>query len=427
MISWRRIWILTATICLSSLASRSALAANNDAQASKLREAAIYQDYLATDFASAEKKLTQALALCDKPADCSAATRARLHCDLGVVSFASQKADAARTHFAAALKEDPNVTIDADLKTPEIEKEFAAVKGGGAAPAAGKPTGSKPAADAGGGESTEGEATEEEGEETATPKPATPAPGDCPPGMPGCKTEAASCTSDDECSAGDKCVDGKCSSGEEEVTVGKINWISVAFQVDELLLPGGTDVCMGGQGYSCFKAGTTTWYSATPSKTGPTGAGSTPGGLTLGTMRVLASYDRRFGNFTAGGALGFAFGGGPQRPAVGSQPAGAAFLPFHGEVRARYWFGKNPLRKGFWMFAGLIAGIAEVDGKITLSPNGVNLDAWRKTGTGFAGLGLGFMEVITPNIGVGLEIRGEELFPTTGTALSAQVAFSYGL
>src|SRR5438874_137096 len=72
VISWRGFWALAATVFFSSLIPRVALAAANDAAAAKLREAAIYQDYLATDFASAEKKLSQAIALCEKPADCTA-------------------------------------------------------------------------------------------------------------------------------------------------------------------------------------------------------------------------------------------------------------------------------------------------------------------------------------------------------------------
>lgn len=422
MISWRRLWTLVAIVFLSSLATRSAFAANNDAQAAKLREAAIYQDYLATDFASAEKKLTQALALCDKPADCTAATRARLHCDLGVVNFASQKTDAAHAQFAAALKEDPNVTIDADLTTPELQKEFATVKGGG------KPAAGPAAADAGTPPAAEGENGEEEETETPAPKPPKPAAGDCPPGMPGCAAEAASCNSDDECAAGEKCVDSKCSSGEVEGAPGKVNWISVAFQGDLLLLPGGADLCQGGKGYSCFNAGTSTWYGKYPSTTGPNGTDSTPGGLSLATLRIMAGYDRRFGNITAGGALGFAFGGGPQRPAAGGQPAGAAFLPFHGEIRGRYWFGHNPLRKGFWMYGGLVAGIAEVDSKITVHvDSGQAVDAWHKTGTGFGGIGIGGMGVVSSSFGIGFELRGVELFPTTGTAISLQVSAAYGL
>jgi hypothetical protein len=118
--------------------------ASNDAAAGKLREQAIYQDYLATDFASAEKKLTQALSLCQSTSDCTPALRGRLHCDLGVIEFSLQKPDDGRAHFTSALKEDPTVKLEPDLATPDLEREFAAIKGAGT-PAASGSAGGTPA------------------------------------------------------------------------------------------------------------------------------------------------------------------------------------------------------------------------------------------------------------------------------------------
>jgi hypothetical protein len=37
------------------------------------------------------------------------------------------------------------------------------------------------------------------------------------------------------------------------------------------------------------------------------------------------------------------------------------------------------------------------------------------------------MGVVTPNIGIGFELRGVEEFPTTGTVISLQVSAAYGL
>ncbi len=119
------------------LLARSAAAAPKDAAALKLREQAIYIDYLATNFAAAEGKLAQALASCGDGADCLPTVRARLQCDLASVLFGDQKLEDARTHFALALKEDPNVKIDKDLSSPELQRLLASVKDGttGAAPA----------------------------------------------------------------------------------------------------------------------------------------------------------------------------------------------------------------------------------------------------------------------------------------------------
>jgi hypothetical protein len=111
------------------------MAAPNDAAAQKLRDQAIDQDYLATNYAAAEKKLNDALGLCQKTSDCSPFIRARVHCDLGVVEFMLHKLDLARTEFATALIEDPNVDLDKDLSNTDVQREFAAVKGGGPLPA----------------------------------------------------------------------------------------------------------------------------------------------------------------------------------------------------------------------------------------------------------------------------------------------------
>ncbi len=118
--------------------ARVALAAPQDGAALKLRKQAIYTSYLATDFASAEKALNKALALCAKPTDCEPSTRSRLHCDLGAVLVADGKKDEATAQFTAALKDDPSITIDKDVTSPDAEQVFAAAKeeaiaGGGAA------------------------------------------------------------------------------------------------------------------------------------------------------------------------------------------------------------------------------------------------------------------------------------------------------
>jgi hypothetical protein len=403
---------------------RLAFAAANDAAAAKLREAAIYQDYLATDFASAEKKLAQALALCEKPADCTAATRARLHCDLGSVYFAEQKSDEANAQFAAAVKEDPTVAIDPDLTTPDLQKAFAAATKGAAKPAAGTtppnagtPTGEKPAPATGEEEETE------ENTETAPKAPVkAETASDCPPGFPGCKS-AATCSADDDCGAGEKCVDSKCSSSAETTVPGKSNWIGLAVQGDLLFLPQASNVCRGGQGYSCFNSDGS-WYQLTPTANAND---SVDGGAALATIRLFLTYDRRFGNFTAGAGAGVAFRGGPHRPGAN------AFLPFHGEIRGKYWFGHDPFgRAGFRANVMLGLGIAEVDSSI---PNvsvqdsmGIGAKtAWRKTGTGFGAVGVGIGGAFTPNTMLMFEPRFMQMFPTSGEVLGFQISFAYGL
>jgi hypothetical protein len=107
------------------------MGAPNDADALKLREQAIYKDYLATNFTAAESKLAEALAQCKDSSDCAPTVIARIQCDLGAVLFSDQRIDEAQAHFTLALKQDPTVTIDDDLASPEMQRVFAAAKDAG--------------------------------------------------------------------------------------------------------------------------------------------------------------------------------------------------------------------------------------------------------------------------------------------------------
>jgi hypothetical protein len=122
---------------VSTFLCREAAGAPKDAAALKLREQAIYTDYLATNFEAAEGKLAQAIALCSAGPDCEPAVRARLECDLAAVYFSDQKPEDARAHFTLSLKHDPNAAIDKDLSSPELQRLLAAVRSsaGAAAPA----------------------------------------------------------------------------------------------------------------------------------------------------------------------------------------------------------------------------------------------------------------------------------------------------
>jgi hypothetical protein len=403
---------------------RAALAAPNDADASKLRQQAIEQDYLATDFAAAEAKLAQALTLCKDRSSCAPAVSARIHCDFGVVYFAQQKKDEADAQFAAALKDDPNVTIGPDLSTPELRKEFAAVKD--ATPA------SAESADAG--------AAPDAAESAPSPPPHKTSPSsevsDCPPGFPGCKAASPSvtCSTNDDCSGGETCRDGSCGSGESTESAGdakaKANWLSLAVEQDFLLLPSANNVCAGGSGYTCFD-GNGRYDNQLPI-TGVSTADSVNGGLSPATLRIMLGYDRAFGsNITLGTRLGFAISSAPNRP------GGAAFFPVHLEARATYWIGHNALaRKGFRPFVLAAGGGAEVAASLTAFVYNVNAapnsaasqyQAWKRVGQGFLALGLGTMFAFAPNNGIVLEVRGMELFPTSGTALGVQLGYTLGL
>jgi hypothetical protein len=529
--------VVGSIVALTGRPAFGAPPAPNDAAALKLRDDAIDTDYLATNFAEAAGKLQKAIALCKGAASCSSTVRARLLCDLGVIDFTMKREDDSRAHFAAALKEDPNVALDKDLSSTDVQHEFAEVKaGGGAAPAAPEAAGAgRSAAGAkgdmahapitsqalltpipiyvelpegvtatkvyvrykapgqtewktvrmtkrGNGFGTEipcmdvgdslGElkyfvqATDAAGGIVASsgrmgepytvrivahvqgeaphlpdrpPPTACSAASDCPPGFPGCHTTTKSsgseaCVSDDECSGGQTCVDGECGGpGEgssETLEHGPIkrNWLSVGFEADGLLLPSANNACAGGSGYTCFSSGGS-YYADNPLQNADD---LVNGGFTLATERVLFGYDRVvWENVTLGARLGFALGGGPQRP------GGTAFMPVHAEVRAAYWFGNNPFaRSGFRFFVLAAGGMAEVDASVPVDvfanaaayPNdSQDKRAWKKAGQGFAALGGGAMYAITPSTGIVLEAKIMEMLPTSATGLGLQLGYLVGL
>ena len=120
-------------------------AAPKDAAATKLADDAINADYLATNFADAEKKLRNAVAMCASNA-CSPQVRARVLRDLGIVLIAGlNRPDDGKKAFAEALAVDPDLALDKALTTKEIDRLFRAAKEGGGAPAA-KPVAAVPAA-----------------------------------------------------------------------------------------------------------------------------------------------------------------------------------------------------------------------------------------------------------------------------------------
>jgi hypothetical protein len=405
------------------VASRPAAAAANDAAASKLRQDAIYQDYLATRFDDAPAKLLKALALCAGAPDCTATTRAHLHCDLGVIDFALQRPDDGRAEFAEAVKQDPTVALDHDLSTPALERAFAAAGGRpyaaeakAAAPTGVKDTGGQGAGGQDAGPLAPGAADGPDAPDA--PKGSAARQGsDCPPGFPGCAASDRP-EKDEEPDEAQARPDAPF----------KRSWVSVAFQAEALLLPTASNACSGGSGYACFNG--STYYAAKPLA----GADDVvDGGVRLGTKRVLLGYDRAIGaNFTLGGRIGFVFGGGPTRP------GGRSFDPVHLEGRASYWFGHDPLaRAGLRFNVTAALGLAEVDATVPAdvfastaayqAGQSQNYDAWRKTGLGFGSLGLGAMFAFTPESGVVLEAKALEMFPTTGTALGVQLGYVIGL
>lgn len=521
--------------------TRTASAAPKDDAALALAKEAIEVDFLATSFAKAKEKLDKALVLCKGNA-CSAAVRAKLHGAAAVVAVTGLKqADDAKRHLVEALKADPNVTLDADLTTPEVQAALDAAKkelgiaatstttappGGAPASAAAESEAApeaakKPKAEAGAdrAQAAEGDMTHEPPAEQAvrTPVPiyvelpsgvtATKVyvryrpfgsnawksvdmtrmrdgwgaeipcldvgsatgnlqyfvqaldakseiaafsgtrnaphmvpiknelegepphlPGkppaaqcadraDCPPGFPGCKTDAMA----------DQAGEGGEHRGSKPASE---NYLSAGIQQDILFLPSATQVCTNDAEYYCFYANPDSYYNGQPY---PQGGNEVAGGANFATTRFLLGYDRVIGSmWTLGLRLGYAIRGGPQAP------DGKAFLPIHAEGRVTMYFTKDALAKpGFRPYVHLAGGLAEVDGRVLVTvyqtqadytaDKRTTLNAWRKTGTTFAALGGGAMYALTPTSGPYLDVRVMQLFGVSGTSISPQVGYAFGL
>lgn len=265
---------------------------------------------------------------------------------------------------------------------------------------------------------------------------------DCPPEFPGC---------------------GGGPEEEEEEKLGDavLNWISVSFQVDTLLMPSTDGACMSNPSvpYECFYGDgrqrivgahfDPNRLFAEPGGIDPTtgqrvGAGNVGGGLALATMRALVGFDRAFlDHFTAGLRVGFAFNGGPTTDQL---QGNKAFFPIHVEAGFAYYpLPDSFARTGFRPFVRLGGGIAQVQAKLT-SPivdwrertqaagGGMELalgenptvEIWKKSGMFFGSFSLGTMIAFAPNHGPTLEFKGLILFPDSGVGGAGQLGYAVG-
>jgi hypothetical protein len=308
-----------------------------------------------------------------------------------VVEFALGRSEGGRARFAAALEEDPSVQISRDLTTAELEREFAAVKTSAMAK-----TDTAPGTTGASGVSVPPESS------------------DCPPEFPGCQPTEPPAAAD---------------ADNAPRSLLKSNWLSLSLEGDALLLPSAADACAGGRGYTCF-ASDGSYYGDTPL----TGADDqVTGGLKVATTRVLLGYDRVVGtSLSLGARLGYALGGGPQRPSANG------FVPLHVEARAAYWLGRQPLvRTGFRFFVLVSGGMAQVDASVPVdvyasaqayrSGQSQSYQAWKKTGLGFVAAGVGTMFAFTATTGIVAEAKVMEMFPTAATGFGLQMGYVVGL
>ena len=421
--------IVVSAALMSAFAAGRAYAAAQDAEAQELADQAIFTDYLQLDFKSAEKKLQQAIRLCEK-GSCSPTVHAQVYRDLAVIYITGLKRpDDGRQLLVKALQLDPRIALDADLTTPDLvrvfeeaqaevarqdreqEEKAAAAKAAPAPKPASKPQKSKPAAEPS--SVTGGAAVAGSMDDPSV---------DCPPDFPGCDAVKEPPQN---------------AEAEQDEDLGVLNWLSAGLQQDFLMFSGQAGVCGSDQPeeLSCFRAGDV-YRDPTVTRTAGDG-GEVAGGFRPGTTRLLIGYDRvLFPNISLGARLGYAIGGGP------AEPGGASFVPFHAEVRGTYWF--MPLEVGnLRPFAMLGAGLAQVDSSVSTEvvdqsaqgqipvddqgrPQASRVTVWKKTGTTFASLGAGAMYPLSDHGGITAELKGVFLFPSSGMSVSLQAGYAHG-
>lgn len=411
----------------SAFVAGRAHAAAQDAEAQELADQAIFTDYLQLDFKAGEKKLQQAIRLCEK-GSCSPTVQAQVYRDLAVIYITGMKrADDGRQLLVKALQLDPRIALDADLTTPDLVRVFeeaqtevtqqerqareeaAAPK---AAPTREASRKAKPAA-----------------EPAPAPPAAAEAPAgsmddgsvDCPPDFPGCDAVE------------EKSEEPREGGGD----LGVVNWLSAGLQQDFLMFSGESGVCAAGaaEELSCYRSGD---VYRDPLAEGTAGdGGEVAGGFRPATTRLLIGYDRvLFPNISVGVRLGYALGGGP------SEPGGASFVPFHAELRGAYWFAPMEVGK-VRPFATLGGGLAQVDSSVSTEvvdrgpqgqipvgddgqPRASRVTVWKKTGTTFASLGAGAMYPLNDHGGISAELKGVFLFPSSGMSLALQAGYTHG-
>lgn len=123
---WAVATLGAAAICLSI--TNAEAAGKKDAEATKLIDQAMNEDYLNVDMPGAEKKLDKALKACGSD-NCSPEVVGKIHIAMATVhGLGESKMDVAKTDFANALKADPNAKLLDGLTSPEFEAAFKEAK-----------------------------------------------------------------------------------------------------------------------------------------------------------------------------------------------------------------------------------------------------------------------------------------------------------
>lgn len=265
-------------------------------------------------------------------------------------------------------------------------------------------------------------------------------PGAVPPSQCPKPVEGLSCSSNDDCPGNQVCVQLTCVAAssvpnpkKQEEAKRKKNWFGLSFSPDLSIVGSTNDACsqaaQSDGKLSCFYAGSRQVNETTTLQD----PGTLNGGVTLGSMRVLLSYDRLLGKrMTIGVRAGFAFLGPPKRN------DGKTFLPVHFEARFAFHLRKDPfLSKGVRPYVFADAGVAQSAARVTTpivvttpqKPNGETrkVDVYQTGGIAFAGAGVGLQYAVSRRAAMVIEVAGREMFPKTSTVIAPSLGFAYGL
>ncbi len=263
------------------------------------------------------------------------------------------------------------------------------------------------------------------------------------------------CLDDNQCNGGFVCTNGECTEkadGKVDEPKGpKRNYVSLGFAPD-ISIFSGENVCdptqQGEQHFVCVREDGSR-YVGVPA---PNVANNVNAGLAIGTLRLVAGYDRLIlDNIMAGVRVGFAI-----RTASAES---ASFLPVHVEARGAYYFTKKPFeRQGARPFVMLSGGLAQIDSGVsvevleeaaacgaavadnpespctkptdpnrtTIEPRVQKLTAIKQAGQGFVSVGGGLQYGVTDMIAVNLGLRLGVTLPVTTFVLSPEVGATIG-
>jgi hypothetical protein len=227
-------------------------------------------------------------------------------------------------------------------------------------------------------------------------------------------------------------------------------WIGATGVVDFLVLPGGSDLCTltptaapaNLSGYYCTNPNGSDFPSrasaAQNSALIPGQAGTVPGGLHPGDVRVLVAVDYALTpSILVGGRIGGVLNTYPGAAAVTFHKAYGSKLDW--EVRGTYVFGDAPLtREGFAPTVFASAGMAEFDGHVTsivsMSQKAPNVpisqpvNIWLTNGPLFLAVGGGVRYQFSPRFAFNAAARLNLAFGGTGALVTygPEIALQYG-